>query len=293
MSFVPLLLDYWPGMLCATGIGAILYRWTRIRGTTLVAPMFWTVASLVIVAIAAGGDPAANGENARRATDYFVGVSMLCPAMALFGAKRPQDSAWQFIVFTLWIVLSLPAIHWWLAGGGGAFNIHIAQSWFIFLLWLMIAVNHLFTRFALASVLISLAQWTLLQQFMPTANWLPRLSLHVGLLLGLGVVIALLVTFWRRTAAQPLDRVWLDFRDCFGAVWGLRVQQRVNQSASMCGWNLRLNWNGFRTIEENPISPDEFVAVKNNLNNLLRRFVSTEWIEKRLAPEHRISETKT
>jgi hypothetical protein len=89
----------------------------------------------------------------------------------------------------------------------------------------------------------------------------------------------------RRPAKSPLDRVWLDFRDAYGAVWGLRVQQRVNQAAAMYGWNLRLDWQGFTSLDGAVISRETEKSVRDNLANLLRRFVSPAWIaEQRSEP---------
>ena len=46
-------------------------------------------------------------------------------------------------------------------------------------------------------------------------------------------------------ALAGIDRVWLDFRDAFGVVWALCIEQRVNASAAMYGWPVVLNWTGF------------------------------------------------
>jgi hypothetical protein len=91
----------------------------------------------------------------------------------------------------------------------------------------------------------------------------------------------------RRAAALPHNRLWLDFRDSFGALWAARVLERVNAAAAMYAWPVRLGWNGFHAAD-NPsrlaeIPPEIEATVRKNLVGLLRRFVSQEWIERRLA----------
>ena len=40
--------------------------------------------------------------------DFAAAMIVFCPAMALLGAKRPQDKPWQLIVLSLWGILALP-----------------------------------------------------------------------------------------------------------------------------------------------------------------------------------------
>lgn len=275
------------GLWCAA-VALIAWRWPALRGTTLVAPALWSILAMLVMAIAEDLEtPAVDGPapSWRLPLRYFTGVTSLCPAIALFGAKRPQNRAWQFIVVTLWTVLSLPSVHWWLAGRGESFGIHVAQEWFLAILLLMTGVNYLPTRFAIASLLISVAQFLLLQTFLPFSSITPQAELK-SLVLCFGALVFVIVRSpRRRMAREPLDRLWLDFRDAFGAVWGLRVQQRVNQSAAMYGWKLRLDWHSFTPLEGQTIPPEIRKSLQDNLANLLRRFVSPAWIAERLTAD--------
>jgi hypothetical protein len=107
-----------------------------------------------------------------------------------------------------------------------------------------------------------------------------------GLALGvLAIVLTVLGVMPSRGPRQGLDHVWIDFRNLFGAVWGLRVAERVNASARMYDWKFQLTWHGFVRDDGNPMDelPAEIVpAVKQNIGTLLRRFVSPDWIANRL-----------
>jgi hypothetical protein len=83
-----------------------------------------------------------------------------------------------------------------------------------------------------------------------------------------------------RTVA--LDRVWLDFRDAFGAVWALRVMERMNAASTMYGWPVLLSWNGFSPRDDAPEVSPVPPTVEESLRTLLRRFVSPEWIDERM-----------
>jgi hypothetical protein len=92
--------------------------------------------------------------------------------------------------------------------------------------------------------------------------------------------------------------VWLDFRDAFGVVWALRVADRFNATAQICGWPVRLGWHGLNVdrglgeanqsaqSDANSTSPAALAGeigqqMQSTLATLLRRFVSPEWIEQR------------
>lgn len=252
------------------------------------AAWWWSIVSLVAVAgvevwIADDAlEPATAG-----ALRFFAALSTFCPGMAVLGAKRPQDRAWQAIVLALWLVLALPAGQSMLLGIG-AVELHSAWSWFLVILIAAGGINYLFTRFWLASLIFVSAQLILLAQFL---SWLPAVvpgeqAPIVGLgLADAALVLAALGVWPARAAATPIDRVWIDFRDAFGVVWGLRIAERINASARMYGWNVVLSWHGLVQPDGTPaaaLPPETDQAVRESLKTLLRRFVSPAWIAERL-----------
>ncbi len=271
--------------LVALGVGALTRRRKRLSGTTLAAVWVWSLVSLAAIGAAellvafAGGEPASPWSHAMR---FSAAVSSICPVMALLGAKRPQDRGWQFIVFTLWVILSLPAAHWLLFGG--VREIHPAQVGLLAILIGAGAINAMATRQWLAGLLYALGQVALLGPFLTSLE--PWLGGQRGPFIGL----ALVVTCWlllalsreRSNAPSGLDRVWLDFRNAFGAVWGLRVMERMNASSAMYGWPVTLTWQGFVPRGEAPGAAELPAIIEDSMRTLLRRFVSPEWIDERL-----------
>jgi hypothetical protein len=271
--------------LYAMGLSALLMRAPRLRGTTLVAVCNWSLLALLAVAgteclVAAVRWPA--NEPWAMAIRFVAAASTICPTMALLGAKRPQDRAWQFIVLTLWIILSLPAGHWLLFGG--VREIHPAQVGLFAILIGTGAINALATRHWLAGVLYALGQVALLGPYLNSLE--PWLSGQRGPFIGLALIVAswmlLALRSEQASAAAGIDRVWLDFRNAFGAVWGLRVMERMNASSAMYGWPVTLAWQGFVARDETASAAEIPAIVESSLRTLLRRFVSPGWIDERL-----------
>ncbi len=148
--------------LAAWGLLALAWRRAALRGTTLAAPWTWSLAafvSLASVEIAVGlagkQEPAWSA-----AARYIAAMGTFSPIMALLGAKRPQNRGWQFIVASLWVILSLPAFEWLLFGGVA--EIHPARFWFLVILIVVGATNQLGTRWWMAGVLYCGGQIALL-----------------------------------------------------------------------------------------------------------------------------------
>jgi hypothetical protein len=266
--------------LALLGLAALFWRQPRLRGTTLVAPWFWSLTSLVSLvgaelAIALWSEPASTWIGPLR---LAAATSTFCPTMALLGAKRPQDRGWQAIVLSLWGILSLPSIEWLLFGGQT--ELHPARFWFLVILIAVGASNGLGTRYWPSSLLFSGGQILLLTSLFSAAPrpWMPPVSIAA-------IVLAwwFEAAQWPRSAhvAQPLDRVWLDFRDAFGVVWALRIIERMNASSRMYAWPVTLTWQGFATVSGSEIH-ELPPLVEESLRTLLRRFVSPEWIAARL-----------
>ena len=274
-----------PALLAAFGLCNLFWKRSRLQGTTLIAPWSWAVVSLSALGATEtlfGLTITSTPESWIVPLRFAAAMSTFCPTMALLGAKRPQDRAWQFIVLSLWVILSLPSCEWLLFGG--IQEIHPARFWFLAILMSVGALNSLATRFWTSGLLFCGGQVALLTPFLPATN--DSLPGSEGPLLGL----SLIVTAWSlramglpgpRLAKHPLDRAWLDFRDAFGVVWGLRIAERINASAASYGWPATLAWTGF-IANEGQSTTDVPPVLEESFRNLLRRFVSPAWIDARM-----------
>jgi hypothetical protein len=267
----------------------------------MIAPTAWAVGAVVAVTtveVMAGIQTSGTADWIESAR-FAAACLTFCPTIAILGAKRPQDSAWQLIVLALAVVLALPAVEAWLRTT--VLEVHVVRGSFLAILILVGLFNHLPTRFAAAAAAYAAAQAAFLWPYLPllpavNAEWLGLVGL------GLLLVSAILLRARARSAA-PIDtkdrpltdlaHVWSEFRDWFGAVWSLRVMERMNASSQMYRWPITLEWDGFvwRLSDESPtahceLSARECEAIEQALRTLLRRFVSAEWIEVRLSATH-------
>ena len=273
-------------MLATCGSALLLWRQRDVRGTTLLEPWCWTLLSLITIALseaAAAGDMQIARQEALR---YAARMTLFCPLMALLGAKRPQHRVWQFVVLSLWMILALPAAEPLLVGREMGFDVHPARQWLFVVLIIMGVINALPTRFCPSALFFASAQLLLLGEYLPGIGWQPGPGAGlVGIaLFVMAIALATVMTPVRR-AARPLDRIWLEFRDRFGVLWSLRVAERINAAAARYEWPVALTWRGFRARNGQPpesqLTPQQLRALEQNMNNLLRRFVSAEWMRQR------------
>jgi hypothetical protein len=279
------------GLISLAAVAVLTLHRAEVRGTTLAAAWSWSCVSLGAIAGAeilvglGGGFLTQNGATALR---FGAAMTSFCPIMALLGAKRPQDRGWQFIVLSLWVVLALPSFEWLMFGR--IHEIHPARFWFLVILVGIGALNGIATRFWPSSLLYCLGQMALIAPYLPPTS--AMLSDSAGPLLGLCLMTAawtLLAAGWPRAVGNvpPLDRVWLDFRDAYGAAWSLRVAERMNASAALYEWPVTLGWRGFRRRDTHLQGEEVPAAVEESLRGLLRRFVSPEWFDLRLGRAER------
>jgi hypothetical protein len=227
---------------------------------------------------------------------FAAAVLLFCPTIALLGGKRPQNSAWQFIVLSFWGILALPAIEITVRGRGEALSIDPVRSWFLVILMAVGAINYLPTRFGTASFFSAGAQALFVWPQLPWSeanSWRPPDWLAMLVLLG---------AVWcaRRAAAHapfaPLSsndvvglrawsHAWRDFRDSYGTVWSLRVMERINATAAAHDWPVALGWDGFvwrGDSGDTRLAEVQLRSAEDALRALLLRFVSREWIGERV-----------
>ena len=277
-----------PAQISLIALGLILLwnlgsAYRRAVGMTLRAPLVWTALAITaILSVELGID----GSSPRASTwRYLAAVGTFCPPMALLGAKRPQDRGWQFVVGSLWIVLSLPALQAIVFAPSSPLELHPAWRWFLLLLVGVAVFNHLPTRYTLSALLAGAAQLLLLHEHTPIP-WSDSNPLAVLTAIALLVIAERAVTFLKRrddTSLTASNRVWLDFRDAFGAVWALRVVERVNQAAQQAGRADRLHWRGFPCTWDPLRGSSDGIQdpLQVTIRMLLRRFVSLDWIDQR------------
>ncbi len=273
------------------GVAGLWQSWPRVAGTTLVAPWAWSGAALTAVAVVEVGLLAGQGNVSPSSAGhlrFLAAACTFCPVVALLGAKRPQDRAWQFIVLTLWVVIVMPVGEALLNRPGAALVLHPGRLGFLLTLVGVGMANRLATRAWPAGLLWGLGQILLLAEHV---NALPvQASGARAACSGLALLAgALLWPMYRRpvmAAGDALQRLWLDFRDAFGTVWSLRVLQRFNAAAQQQRHGLHLTWHGpALSSKDNESSamaiPDAGDTIPRDLRMLLLRFVSSDWIDAR------------
>ncbi|HEV2969264.1 MAG TPA: hypothetical protein VGY55_04680 [Pirellulales bacterium] len=279
-----------PVAMAACGAAMLARGFRAVRGTTLLAPWLWSIGSLAIVAISETAIAVLHAAQtpATAQLRLAAAATTFCPLVALLGAKRPQDRAWQWIVLSFWVILSLPTAEAWLMRPSEPPTVHPVWSWFLAVLVFFGCANYLPTRFWPAAILAAAGQIVLNWSYLPAP--LPALP-EIAPLMGLGMLVAALVAasvigVRPLRGNESLDRLWLDYRDRYGAVWGLRVAERINAAAKSYGWDVRLGWYGFTAGHGGLVTvvlPEQRAEIEKSLRTVLRRFVSAEWIDRRLA----------
>jgi hypothetical protein len=278
-------------VLAASGLLIAIRTRRRIEGTTLVGPWGWLVFALLALCgselwITQASIPGSQTRMLRLA----AACTSFLPLMSLLGAKRPQHKAWHFIVLSLWVILLLPVLEGLLLRPEKAPDLQGIRSAFVVGLIALGLINHLPTRYWLSALLVGIGQAVLLCEHVAWLTLLNPSPSGPAWLVGQTLIVLALITATvtrRRSKANmdESDRLWFDFRDQFGLLWGLRFSERINAASGLAGWPVELHWNGFRyrdgrsSIKQR--SGDEFPKFQQAVDNLLRRFVSDEWIARR------------
>lgn len=253
--------------------GYVLYcAWQANRHTSLRQAMTWAVGAwggwlLAAVAELVRGD---NVPEMRYVALCLTG----CAGVAVLGARRPGVGPWNFVVAGLLAVLLLPFAEGWVTGK----PLHLDGVRAVFLgATLAVGVlNYLPTRLTGAALLLALGCACEIAVLTAPAHWLsmayqddPYLNGWPGLIPWFGFAAVRLSA----SPASEFDRLWLDFRDRFGLVWGQRLREQFNNAARHAGWPVVLRWQGLRLTPgaalPAAVPQDEIVTT---LRALLKRF---------------------
>src|SRR4029078_990831 len=116
-----------------------------------------------------------------------------CPVVAVLGAKRPQHAAWNFVVLSLWAIVTLPAAENFFLHPGQKLSFCDARAWVLWILILLWPINYVPTRFALASVLVAIGQILALSPYLALIH---RPLTGAPAVVGLMFVVFALVITW-------------------------------------------------------------------------------------------------
>jgi hypothetical protein len=269
-----------------TGGSILLGLWNyrpALAETTLVSAGWWAAAATTaIVGVELSNAAFPLAEAWLSPLRFCAAALSFCPFVAVLGAKRPQHLAWNFVVLALWGIVSLSAFTALAMQRNDRFVLGDARAWLLWVLILMGFINYVPTGNRLAALLVGLGQGILFAPHLPLLrgiNWLANLPAGPSVALFVFAVALAAARLRSKAAADPFDRLWLDFRDLFGLLWGLRLQERVNAASAAAKWDVELNWNGFPS---KGIPAQHRDALRQAMTGLLRRFVSHEWIAARL-----------
>jgi len=255
----------------AAAVAAAAVAGWRVRGSTAVPAAGWAVAAggaitAECVLHAAGSGPLA-GPSAAASARLAVAAVLVCPAMSLLGAKRPQHGIWQLIVASLAVVLAAPAATALLVRPGSLPEVHFVGRVFLVSLAAMAWMNFLGTRRWPAATLA-------------VAGGV-RPDAAAAWLVGLGGFAAATTTAADhetpagRPFAAAIDRPFVAIRETLGAAWALRIAERFNGLAEERGWPCRLSLAGLAAGGD-PLDRSWHRDTLRCFQSIMRRFVSRD-----------------
>jgi hypothetical protein len=225
-------------------------------------------------------------------------LAILAALVSALGARSPGAWAWAILMAILVVVLLIP----WLEAGGrvrrahGLATFHLDSPWSLFYGLLVVAgiTNYLPTRYGPAA----LALWIgLVLEYLglTRTEWSDATRARLWPAVAWTLALSGWLAAWRAKKARPastnLEQVWLWFRDHWGVVWALRVQERFNRTAEFGRWPVRLTWFGLvpaptRLVELDSAGGLQLPATAEaTLRSLIRRFVAPERVDAQLEAE--------
>ena len=263
------------GLIFLSGIYPLGLAWRGNRRTTLLQAINWAAAAWTawLGTVLLSGPEA---EPWRRDLARYLALCLTgCAGVAVLGARRPGVAAWNFVLLGLLAVMLLPLVQVWLLGGQ---SLDIVRLLFLAATLAVGIFNYLPTRLGPGALLLALGCGWEVTALSGHATALSAQLLEPGwLCLGLAPWVASLA--WRSAPAprSEFDRIWLDFRNRFGVVWGQRVREQFNNAAGHAGWPVTLSWQGLvRLIGTAPMGTEEQEEMEATLRALLKRFGTEE-----------------
>jgi hypothetical protein len=265
--------------------------WRAARGTALRSSVIWAGIAVglgVISQVAACGETVASGRPVAGHWTYLTTLATIAMLISILGARTPGGGAWAILMSLLVLVFLIP----WLEGSGlrrgpiGLDRLRLEQPWGLFYGLLVVAgvTNFLPTRYRLAAASLALgffAEYRCLTSTRLTPESLAASWSTLPYLLAVAIALADVSIASRLSPSSRLEGIWFWFRDHWGVVWALRVQERFNASADAQGWPIRLTWHGVVFKDESALDLPE--SAEATMRSLLRRFATPERIDEAIS----------
>lgn len=267
-------------IFCGATIGVLATALSRLRGTTLVAPILWSmgaVSSLAIAEVVLFFPPMPDVTSWQSLVRYIAGTVTLLPVISVLGAKRPQAVVWNYIVASLWVVLLMPALEVLLLKPQQTFEIYAFGPWMIGGLILYTAIHYAGTGMALTGLVVACAQLVYLSPHLPIDPFfrLEFVQSWAAYLLLAGAVLGLAGCPRRNGDAFLL--IWSQFKCGYGTAWALRIIQRLDELQVRHDWCVRLSWYGVMVVRDGAPSDQigkDRKALARAFRSLMLRFLS-------------------
>ncbi len=291
VMFVPGLAP-WAVMIAVCGaIRPWLSAWKGAEGTALRGALAWaglTIALGLLAQVQALLELPETGRPWTGRITYLMVLALLASLTSVLGARNPGGKAWAILMVLLVVVFLIP----WLEAGGrlrraqGLGQVQLDSPWTLFYGLLVVAgvTNFLPTRHGLAA--LSLGAGLVLEFLgLTSSGWTAVAHAMVWSAVAWLLALGWWLAEWSNRRPSPgrnsLERLWLWFRDHWGVVWALRVQERFNRAAEVSRWPARLTWFGL--VPASPATAATAVELPAQaeaaLRSLIRRFVATERVD--------------
>jgi hypothetical protein len=260
--------------------------WSFTRGTALRPVVIWAALALVVSIIAqfvALAEPLSSGRPWTGRLTYLSVLAALAALTSVLNARAPGGRVWAGLMVVLVVVFLIPWLEgpWRLRRARGLELLNLDAPWTIFYGFLVLVgvTNYLPTRFGASAGWLALG--FILEYLGLTRHEWPvehRAALWSGVSWTLAASVSAARSAARRAPAgrTRLEQLWYWFRDLWGVVWAIRIQDRFNRIAELKGWPVRLSWFGL--VPAAAVSAVEPLAIADppeaeaTFRGLIRRF---------------------
>jgi len=272
---------------------AIPFRdaWRAARGTSLRPALVWAALALGLLFCASGlaiGEPLSGGRPGAGRLTYIAVLCLLAAFVSVLNARVPGSRVWAGLMALLVLIFLIP----WLEASlrmrraQQLAQLRLDSPWTLFYAFMVVVgvTNYLPTRFALGAVGFA-ATFVLEYLGLTRLDWPAERRAILWSWVAWTTVLSVWTARWQAdhgpAARLPFERLWFWFRDAWGVVWALRIQERFNRTAELKGWGVRLSWFGLAGT--GAIQGDNAVTVPSEaiagFRGLVRRFAQAERVE--------------